>query len=32
MGAWITNVETVLFDLLKTAQAPEFKSISSLVK
>jgi len=32
MGAYITNVETVLFDLLKTAQAPEFKSISSLVK
>ena len=32
MGAYITNIETVLFDLLKTAQAPEFKSISSLVK
>jgi len=32
MGAWITNVETVLFDLLKTAQVPEFKVILSLVK
>lgn len=32
MGAVITNVETVLFDLIKTAGTPDFKMISKLVK
>ncbi len=32
MGAWITNVEAVLFDLLKTAEAKEFKEIAKLIK
>lgn len=31
-GAVITNTETVLFDLLKEAGGPAFKTISSLVK
>lgn len=32
MGAVITNTETVLFDLIKTAGTPDFKMISKLVK
>lgn len=32
MGAVVTNTETVLFDLLKKAGTPEFKSISKLIK
>jgi len=32
MGAWVTNTETILFDLLKTAEAPAFKEIAKLVK
>ncbi len=32
MGAVITNSETILFDLLKEAGTPEFKSISKLIK
>ncbi len=32
MGAIITNVETVLFDLLKRAGTDEFKAVSKLVK
>lgn len=32
MGAVITNTETVLFDLLKTAGTPEFKELSRLIK
>ena len=32
MGAVITNVEMVLFDLIKTAGTPDFKMISKLVK
>ena len=32
MGAWITNIETILFDLLKTAEAPAFKEIAKLIK
>lgn len=31
-GAHITNVETILFDLLKTADHPQFKAISKLIK
>ena len=32
MGAWIVNVEMVLFALLKTKDAPEFRQILDLVK
>ena len=32
MGAIITNTETVLFDLIKTAGTPDFKMISKLIK
>lgn len=32
MGACVTNVETILFDLLKTASHPSFKTISKLIK
>lgn len=32
VGAYIVNIETILFDLLKTARAPEFKAISQLIK
>lgn len=32
MGAIITNTETVLFDLIKTAATPDFKMISKLIK
>lgn len=32
MGACVTNVETILFDLLKTAEHPSFKAISKLIK
>ncbi|NMA48952.1 MAG: isochorismatase family protein [Tissierellia bacterium] len=32
MGAVITNMETVLFDILKKAGSPEFKIISKLIK
>lgn len=32
MGACVTNVETILFDLLKTASHPSFKVISKLIK
>lgn len=32
MGAVITNMETVLFDLLKKAGGPEFKLVSKLIK
>jgi nicotinamidase-related amidase len=32
LGAVISNTETVLFDMLKTSAAPEFKQISALVK
>ena len=31
-GAHITNVETVLFDLLKNAEHPQFKAISKLIR
>ena len=31
-GVHITNVETVLFDLLKTADHPQFKAISRLIR
>lgn len=32
MGAHITNLETVLFDILHTADHPQFKAISKLIK
>lgn len=32
MGGAVTNVETILFDLLKTAEHPSFKVISRLIK
>ncbi|MDY0236204.1 MAG: isochorismatase family protein [Gudongella sp.] len=32
MGAVITNMETVLFDIIKKAGTPEFKIISKLIK
>ena len=32
IGAYIVNVETILFDLLKTAEVPEFKAISQIIK
>lgn len=32
MGAIVTNMETVLFDLLKEAGSPEFKLVSRLIK
>lgn len=32
MGAVITNTETVLFDLLKEAATPEFRTLSKLIK
>lgn len=32
MGAVITNMETVLFDILKKAGTPEFKIVSKLIK
>ena len=32
MGAVITNTETIIFDLLKKAGSPEFKSLSGLIK
>lgn len=32
MGAVVTNMETVLFDLLKKAGSPEFKLVSKLIK
>lgn len=32
MGAVITNVETILFDLLKKAGTPQFKKLSKLIK
>lgn len=32
MGAIITNTESVLFDLLKEAGTPQFKSLSKLIK
>ncbi len=32
MGATITNTETVVFDLLKSSKAPEFKKMSKLIK
>lgn len=32
MGADIANVETVLFDLLATADHPQFKAVSRLIK
>jgi nicotinamidase-related amidase len=32
VGAVITNMETVLFDLLKKAGSPEFKLVSKLIK
>ena len=32
MGAVIMDTETILFDLLKTAGTPEFKSLSKLIK
>lgn len=32
MGAMITNTETVIFDLLKEAGTPEFKTLSKLIK
>ncbi|MCC5911281.1 MAG: hydrolase [Clostridiaceae bacterium] len=32
MGAVITNTETVLFDLVKDAKAPEFKELSKLIR
>lgn len=32
IGVRVTSTETVLFELLQNSQAPEFKSISSLIK
>lgn len=32
MGAVVTNVETIIFDLLKKAGTPEFKELSKLIK
>lgn len=32
MGAVVTNLETVIFDLLKRAGTPEFKELSKLIK
>jgi nicotinamidase-related amidase len=32
MGAVISNMETILFDLLKVAGTPEFKQLSRLIK
>jgi len=32
MGAWVTNIEAILFDLLKTAEVPAFKEIAKLIK
>lgn len=32
MGAILSNTETILFDLLKDSNRPEFKKISSLIK
>lgn len=32
MGAVITNTETIIFDLLKRAGSPEFKTLSKLIK
>ncbi len=32
MGAIICNTETILFDLLKSSKAPEFKTLSKLIK
>lgn len=32
MGITVASVESILFDLLKTSLAPEFKAISALVK
>lgn len=32
MGAVVTNMETVLFDILKKAGTPEFKIVSKLIK
>jgi nicotinamidase-related amidase len=32
MGAVVSNTETLLFDLLKTAGTPLFKQISALIK
>lgn len=32
LGAVITNTETVVFDLIKIAGTPEFKTLSSLIK
>lgn len=32
MGASITNIETILFDLIKTSEHPSFKVISKLIK
>lgn len=32
MGAVLTNTESIIFDLLKTAQAPQFKTLSKLIK
>lgn len=32
MGAVITNTETILFDLMKGSDSPEFKALSKLIK
>lgn len=32
MGAVVTNTETIVFDLLKKAGTPEFKTLSKLIK
>jgi len=32
LGAVITNTETAVFDLLKEAGTPEFKTMSALIK
>lgn len=32
MGATITNTETVVFDLLKSSKAPEFKKMSKMIR
>jgi nicotinamidase-related amidase len=32
IGAYVTNIETILFDLLKTKENPEFRFISELIK
>jgi len=32
MGASVTNVETILFDLIKSSEHPSFKVISKLIK